>query len=143
MIGGSIGKHLKDSKHKKGGEIAHIKFKTINDITYDYLKFADCSINRVDLELHGNNLTYKCAEHMGMFMESVASIEALHINLSISSITKEHVDPIAKGLLKLEGLKELDIDLSRSKIETEAMEILCDAIANLNLLKSLSISVEK
>lgn len=142
-LGGSIGKNLRDSKTKKGGEISQIRFKSINDIAFDYLKFADCSINQVFLELHGNNLTVKSAEYMGKFLESVANIEKLSINLSISAITREHVDPIAKGLLSLENLREFELDLSRSKIETEAMEVLCSAIANLSLVRGIAISVEK
>lgn len=142
-MGGSIGKHLKDSKTKKGGDIAQIRFKSVNDIAFDYLKFADCSINQVFLELHGNNLTIKSAEYMGKFLESVSRIDKLSINLSISAITKEHVEPLAKGFLNLPDLKEFELDLSRSKIETEAMEILCEAIASLSLLRGLSISVEK
>lgn len=142
-VGGSIGKHLKDSKSKKGGEIAQIRFKSVNDITYDYLKFADCSINQVFLELHGNNFTVKSSEYMGKFLESVARINSLSINLSISAITKEHIEPLARGLVTLQDLREFEIDLSRSKIETEAMEILCEAIACLSLIRGLSFSVEK
>ncbi len=142
-IGSSIGKHLKDTKSKRGGEIAQIRFKTASDIAFDYLKFAECSINQVFLELHGANLTIKTAEHMGKFLESVVRIDKLSINLSISAITREHIEPIVKGLLTLEDLREFEIDLSRSKIETEAMELLCDAISSISLLRSLSISVEK
>lgn len=142
-VGGSIGKHLKDSKQKKGGEIAQIRFKSVNDVTYDYLKFADCAINQVSLELHGNNFTHKTAEYMGKFLESVARIDKLSINLSISAITKEHVEPLAKGLTSLDGLREFELDLSRSKIETEAMEILCEAISSMSLLRTLAISAEK
>lgn len=107
------------------------------------MKFADCSIVQASLEMHGNNLNQKSADYMGKFLDSVANIEKLNVNLSISSVTKEYVEPIAEGLKNLTTLKQLDLDLSRSKIETEAFEILSQAISKMQSLECICISVEK
>lgn len=135
---GSIAK-----EKKKGGEIQEIKFKNANDIAFDCLKFEGCSIGSVFLDVHGQNLTLKSADHIGKFLHSVAKVEKLSLNLSISAIAKEHAQPIAAGLASLPHLHELDIDLSRTKIETEAFQLLAESVASLGLLRSLSISVEK
>lgn len=133
----------KDRVLKKGSEIPLIRFKNAQDLTYDYAKFADCSITQASLELHGNNLNQKSADYMGRFLCSVAKIEKLNINLSISSVTREYVEPIVQGIKKLPMLKQIDIDLSRSKIETEAFELLAEAIGTVESLRGVGISVEK
>ncbi len=133
----------KERSMKKGSEIPLIRFKNAQDLTYDYAKFADCSITQASLELHGNNLNQKSADYMGRFLCSVARIEKLNINLSISSVTREYVEPIVQGIKRLPMLKQVDIDLSRSKIETEAFELLADAIGTVESLRSVGISVEK
>lgn len=128
---------------KKGGEIQEIKFRNASDIAFDSHKFQGCSIIHVCLDIHGQNLTQKAAEHIGKFLQSVGRIEKLSLNLSISAIAKEHAQPIAAGLASLLNLHELELDLSRSKIETEAFQLIADAISSLGLLRNLNISVEK
>ena len=133
----------KEKSRKQLADIPLIKFKNAEDLSYDYGKFTDCSITQVNLELHGNNLNQKSVELMGKFLQSVSRIERLYLNLSISSITRETLDPVSLGIRSLKSLKHLEIDLSRSKIETEAFELLCEVISQLDSLKSLTISIEK
>lgn len=133
----------KSSTKKRGGEITELKFKSVNDIMYDYMKFEGCSVTQVSLDIHGHNFTQKAAEYMGKFLSSVAKVDKLHLNLSISAITKEHAEALIPGILSLSELRHLELDLSRSKIETEAMEMLATAISGLTSLRSLTISVEK
>ena len=80
---------------------------------------------------------------MGKFLTSVQKIDRLNINLSISSITREYIEPLAVGIQHLPTLKQVDIDLSRSKIETEAFELLAQSLSTVESLKILSVSVEK
>lgn len=120
-----------------------IRFKTQQDLEFDYLKFADCSISQASLELHGTNFNQKSAELMGRFLSSVARIDRLHLNLSISAVTKEGVEPLVVGLRNIAPhLQTLELDLSRSKVETEAFELIAETLQGLHALKSLAVSVE-
>ena len=132
------------AQQRKVGEIPLIRFKNAQDLAFDYLKFADCHIIQASLELHGASLNQKSADYMGKFLSSVARIDRLFLNLSISSITKEFMEPLAIGLRNIaHSLSHIDINLSRSKIESEAFEILADALSSFESLKGIGISVEK
>jgi hypothetical protein len=133
----------KSSAKKKGGEIRELKFKTVDDIMYDHMKFEGCTISQVHFDIHGHNFTQKAAHYISKMLSSVFRVDKLHLNLSISAITKEHIEGLIPGILSLTDLKELVLDLSRSKIETDAMEMLSIAISSLTMLKTLNISVEK
>lgn len=133
-----------NAKVKKLADIPIIKFKNPQDLMYDYGKFTDCSITQVFLELHGNNLKEKTADLMRRFLQSVQRVDKLYLNLSISSITNEYLNPISEGLKNLiPTLKHVEVDLSRSKVESEAFEYFCSVLGECENLHHFAINAEK
>lgn len=76
---------LKKSSKKKRprNEIESIKFKNVEDLQYDYKKFANSNVTRTELELHGDKFNEKSCEYMGQFLGSLFKLEYLKMNFSM------------------------------------------------------------
>lgn len=70
-------------KNRPTNEIKCIKFKNVQDLQYDHLKFTNSNVGMAILELHGNNFNQKSCEYMGKFLGSLYKLETLKMNFSM------------------------------------------------------------
>ena len=64
-------------------EIKCIKFKNVQDLQYDHLKFTNSNVGTAILELHGGNFNQKSCEYMGKFLGSLYKLDTLKMNFSM------------------------------------------------------------
>lgn len=71
------------TKKRPTNEIKVIKFKNVQDLQYDHLKFTNSNVGTTILELHGDNFKQSSCEHMGKFLGSLYQLDTLKMNFSM------------------------------------------------------------
>lgn len=127
---------VENSKRSKPSrEIKTISFKKCEDLSYEHRKFVGSYVGLSNFELHGTNVNNTSTTHIGYFLRSLGGLNRLNLDLSVSALTQDIIEPLSEGLSRTKELKHLQIDLSRCKMETEAFQILSDAISVHSLSK--------